>query len=74
MDAKKINLRLETSVEETLTKSDTIGLDNINARAKLLYGSEYGVAICSEYDAGSRVSLRIPILSKDANVGEDKHD
>jgi len=66
MDADIINQRLETSVEETLTKSDTIGLDNINARAKLLFGSEYGVTVSSELNAGSRVSLRIPISNKES--------
>jgi sensor histidine kinase YesM len=60
MDMDKLNARLKNSIEDALTKSESIGLDNINARAKLLYGNEYGVTIKSEIGKGSSVILRVP--------------
>ena len=63
MDMDKINERLENSLDDALSKSESIGLDNINARAKLLYGNEYGVTINSKINEGSRVVLRIPLIS-----------
>jgi len=62
MDTEKLNERLESSLDEALSKSESIGLDNINARAKLLYGNEFGVTIKSVINEGSRVVLRIPVI------------
>jgi len=74
MDMNKLNTSLENSIDEALLKSDSIGLDNINARAKLLFGNEYGVTISSELDSGSRVLLRIPMMGEELNGGEQEPD
>lgn len=38
----------------------SIGIANINARVKLLFGEQYGVSIDSRPDEGCRVTLRLP--------------
>ncbi|HPL99009.1 MAG TPA: sensor histidine kinase [Bacillota bacterium] len=38
----------------------SIGLENVNRRIKLLYGSSYGVKIESSYDEYTKVTVRIP--------------
>jgi len=38
----------------------SIGLENVNRRIKLLYGSSYGVKIESRYDEYTKVTVRIP--------------
>lgn len=63
MDADAINAQMEHSLENVLSKSVSIGIDNINARVRLLFGDEYGVQVKSEANAGSRVTLRIPLLT-----------
>ena len=43
-----------------LQRKSSIGLDNINARVKLLFGPEYGISVQSEKNEGSRVTLYLP--------------
>lgn len=43
-----------------LESSTNIGLQNVDKRIKLLYGSCYGIEIESEYGIGTRVTLTIP--------------
>lgn len=61
MDADEINNYLQSSVNMALQKKSSIGLDNINARIKLLFGNEFGVAVQSEKGEGSRVTITLPI-------------
>lgn len=60
MDETKINSQLENSVTEVLQKGTSIGIDNINARVKLLFGQNYGVHVNSELGKGSQVVLSLP--------------
>jgi LytS/YehU family sensor histidine kinase len=39
----------------------SIGLKNVDARLRRLYGSEYGLAVESEPEKGTRVTIRVPI-------------
>jgi sensor histidine kinase YesM len=71
MDTDKLTNQLESSLEDALTKNESIGLDNINARAKILFGDGYGVKIKSEPDKGSRVILRIPVIVNGGETDED---
>lgn len=52
----------------TLMKSDDqttgIGLENVNNRIKLTYGSEYGVRLHSEAGKGTEVVIMIPVGSE----------
>ena len=44
-----------------LGKGDSIGLMNINARVKLLFGGDYGLHIQSALGEGTCVTLRVPM-------------
>ena len=71
MDAAELNERMRHSVTDALTKSSSVGLDNINARLKLLYSDEYGVIAESDGKTGSRVNVRMPaVLTEEAQNGE----
>lgn len=48
-------------VDEQLTKTSHIGLHNINKRIKLYYGDRYGIKIASDEDAGTTVTLFLPL-------------
>ncbi|MHB1394179.1 MAG: cache domain-containing sensor histidine kinase [Clostridia bacterium] len=64
-ELEALNLRLH---EDTLiyegkdpgAARKSIGLENVNRRIKLLYGSSYGVEIESSYDEYTKVIVRIP--------------
>jgi two-component system sensor histidine kinase YesM len=47
-------------VDSAAAARKSIGLENVNRRIKLLYGSSYGVEIESSYDEYTRVTVRIP--------------
>jgi sensor histidine kinase YesM len=64
MDADAMNRRLCTLDRDVLQRSSSIGIDNINARIRLLYGENYGVLVESAIGEGSRVSICIPFDEK----------
>ena len=72
MDAEKINNKLQSGNYQVLEKSSSIGLENINARVKLLFGEKYGVIVSSAKGKGSIVSLRIPIMKGCETEYEEK--
>ncbi len=43
---------------------DGIAMANINARLKLLYGPEYGLAVSSIENVGTQVELMLPLMTK----------
>ncbi|WP_219835430.1 sensor histidine kinase [Paenibacillus sp. R14(2021)] len=47
-----------------LENGDGMGMSNVNARIKLLFGDEYGLFISSEEHAGTTVKLLIPVLEE----------
>lgn len=60
MDAAKVNDILEKNDINLVEKGSSIGLNNINARMKMLYGREYGIHVESEVGKGTRIYLKIP--------------
>ena len=60
MDAEKLNADLEQNDLNYVEKGDSIGLHNINARIKMLYGESYGISIKSALGEGACVSIRLP--------------
>jgi sensor histidine kinase YesM len=65
MDAEQMNTRLEQNSLDMAENGTSIGLYNINARLKMLYGEEYGLHIESKQEEGTRVYLVIPRLRVD---------
>jgi sensor histidine kinase YesM len=66
MDAEEANRRLRSSPGNVPLKGNSIGLDNINTRIRLLYGEAFGVFVESGTGEGCRVSLRLPFIERPA--------
>ncbi|MBO5093876.1 MAG: sensor histidine kinase [Lachnospiraceae bacterium] len=65
MDGEEVNRRLRENDKSAIESGNSIGIYNINARMKMLYGEEYGVCVESAPGEGCRVILRIPRLKVD---------
>lgn len=65
MDAAEINRRLLENDKDLVETGNSIGLYNINARMKMLYGEEYGVHVESAPGEGTAVILKIPRVKVD---------
>lgn len=62
-DSEEINRRLQKNDKDTVEAGNSIGIYNINARMKMLYGEQYGVHVESVYGEGTCVTLRIPRMT-----------
>lgn len=60
MDVTGINEELQSDHAVALDKSNSIGLFNINARVRHLFGRKYGVRLESSSGQGCRVYLKLP--------------
>lgn len=60
MDAEAMNRSLARDDLHRATAGTSIGLHNINARLKLLYGEQYGLRLESHPGQGTRVLMTIP--------------
>ncbi len=60
MDAEKMNGSLRHSNLDYVEQGNSIGIHNINARLKILYGEEYGLHIESRIGEGTKVRMVIP--------------
>lgn len=67
MDATSTNLSLEENDPDLVEQGNSIGLYNINARLKMLYGKEFGVHVDSCLGVGTKVVMTLP---KDTKGGE----
>ncbi|MDF2613006.1 MAG: sensor histidine kinase [Clostridia bacterium] len=64
MNEHEVCLSLQNSELDALEKNSSIGLNNINARVKILFGKEYGVKVESTINVGSTVFLYIPRMKE----------
>ncbi len=60
MDARELNAKLQKNDIRYVEQGKSIGLHNINARLKMLYGEEYGLTIESAAGEGTKVYMTIP--------------
>ncbi len=60
MDARGMNEKLRENDIQYVERGKSIGLYNINARLKMLYGMDYGLRIESAPDQGTKVYMEIP--------------
>ncbi|MCK9525244.1 MAG: sensor histidine kinase [Limnochordia bacterium] len=58
-------LRGERSLQN---EKEYFGLRNVNKRAQLMFGEEYGVVLASEVGQGTKAILRIKAIKEDPNV------
>ena len=75
-ELEALNLRLQKDAlinegNSTGAAGKSIGLENVNRRIKLLYGSTYGVEIESSYDEYTRVIVRLPVDQKPEGDRDD---
>ena len=59
-DTMDMNKRLAENDMGLMEEGTSIGIYNINARLKMLYGEEYGVEVYSELNKGTTVKIYIP--------------
>ncbi len=60
MDAAQMNALLEKNERDRVESGNSIGIYNINARLKMLYGDDYGIHVESKLGEGTTVQIRIP--------------
>lgn len=70
MDAVQLNRRLQENDASQIAEGSSIGLSNINARLKILYGEEYGLRVESELGKGSAVYLMVAAMKEDELYGK----
>lgn len=68
MDAEKMNRLLEKNDLKRVESGVSIGILNVNARLKKLFGEEYGLRIESQIGEGTTVKLTVPISRAEEEV------
>lgn len=71
MDGKEQNRRLRENDTNLIVEGNSIGLSNINARLKMIYGEEYGLTIKSEPGQGSEVYLVVAAKKEEELYGKE---
>ena len=61
----QINALMNDTVDE-IRYERGFGLNNVNKRIKLYYGTQYGLSITSEYQVGTCVAVIIPTIKDDS--------
>ena len=64
IEEQKLEKILEHKVSEPQTniKHTKVGINSVNKRIKILYGDEYGIKIESQFNKGTKVLVRLPII------------
>lgn len=70
MDASEMNKKLEENSVDQVEEGNSIGLTNINARLKMVYGTEYGLHIESRIDEGTSIFLVVPAMKEEELYGK----
>lgn len=65
MEPEKLNKELAQNDLQYVEEGNSIGLHNINARIKMLYGEEYGIHIESAAGEGTSVYVTLPEEKED---------
>ena len=70
MDAEEMNHLLKKNDPKRVETGVSIGILNVNARLKRVFGEKYGILIDSRIGEGTEVIIRVPILEKTEEGGE----
>lgn len=70
LDTSAINESLRKKELDFVEKGNSIGLHNINARLKMLYGNQYGMHLESMLGEGTKVFMILPDRGEDSNNEE----
>lgn len=70
LDTSAINESLRKNELHFVEKGNSIGLHNINARLKMLYGNQYGMHLESMLGEGTKVFMILPDRGEDSNNEE----
>ncbi len=70
MDTSAINESLSKNELDFVEKGNSIGLHNINARLKMLYGNTYGMYLESTLGEGTKVFMILPDSGEDSSNEE----
>ena len=65
MDAEEMNRLLEQNDMKRVESGVSIGILNVNARLKKLFGKEYGLHIESTFGEGTTVTITVPAVLED---------
>lgn len=65
-DATKLNQALQENRLDYVEKGSSIGIHNINARIRLLYGEAYGVRVDSAPGQGTRAIVTMPQIGEES--------
>ena len=71
MDAEAMNILLKKNDRKRVETGVSIGILNVNARLKQLFGPEYGLWIESQAGEGTTVTIAVPIVSSEEENGEN---
>lgn len=72
MDAEAMNRLLEQNDMKRVESGVSIGILNVNARLKKLFGKEYGLHIESTVGEGTTVTITVPaVLEEDNGYSDD---
>ncbi len=58
------NLKKVMNQESTSRHSSGVGIKNVNERLKLSYGNDYGIEINSEFEVGTTIFIKIPLVEE----------
>ncbi|MCI8320914.1 MAG: sensor histidine kinase [Dorea sp.] len=68
MEAETLNEKLSRNELTYIEEGNSIGLHNINARLKMLYGNAYGLFVESRPGEGTSICMTLPREQKDGNA------
>ena len=75
MDAKAMNKLLEKNDRKRVESGISIGILNVNARLKKIFGDQYGIHIESQVGEGTTVTITVPaIAEKNENSESEKEE
>ncbi len=71
MDADSMNEQLEKADIRRIEMGRSIGVLNVNARIKSVYGKKYGIHFESSPETGTKAEIRLPAVKEEEEIGSE---